>query len=319
MLTGADGLPLTAVPTGDPIAWPADGLLVDDPGHPRDLATAVRQVFDVVFGDDADALWQEAGALLDPRGREVRTWLAKGFFEHHLKRHSKSRRQAPIVWQLATPSASYSVWLYAHRLTKDTLYQVQTDYLLPKLALEERRHSVLVQDVGPNPTAGQRRALATQETIIEELRALKEELAWVTAFWSPDLNDGVVLTMAPLWRLVPQSRSWQKELKARWDKLCAGTYDWAHLAMQLWPERVLAKCHTDRSLAIAHGLEDVFWAEQANGTWEPRSKPTRPLAELVRERTSPAVQAALKNLIGAPSAAAGTRARREKRALSMRT
>ena len=41
----------------------------------------------------------------------------------------------------------------------------------------------------------------------------------------------------------------------------AGKYDWAHIAMHLWPERVVPKCATDRSLAIAHGLEDVFWVE----------------------------------------------------------
>ena len=34
-------------------------------------------------------------------------------------------------------------------------------------------------------------------------------------------------------------------------------YDWAHLAYSLWPDRVREKCKTDRSLAIAHGLEDL--------------------------------------------------------------
>ena len=67
--------------------------------------------------------------------------------------------------------------------------------------------------------------------------------------------------MAPLWRLVPQHKPWQKELKSKWDELAAGKYDWAHLAMHLWPERVVPKCATDRSLAIAHGLEDVFWVK----------------------------------------------------------
>ena len=35
-----------------------------------------------------------------------------------------------------------------------------------------------------------------------------------------------------------------------------GDYDWAHLAMGYWPDRVREKCKTDKSLAIAHGLED---------------------------------------------------------------
>lgn len=32
---------------------------------------------------------------------------------------------------------------------------------------------------------------------------------------------------------MPQHKAWQKELEATWDALCAGKYDWAHLAMHL--------------------------------------------------------------------------------------
>ena len=70
--------------------------------------------------------------------------------------------------------------------------------------------------------------------------------------------------------------------------------------MHLWPERVVPKCATDRSLAIAHGLEDVFWVEDADGKWTAREIPTRSVDELVLERTSPAVKAALKSLLEAP-------------------
>src|SRR5690606_4165593 len=87
-----------------------------------------------------------------------------------------------------------------------------------------------------------------------------------------------------------------------WDALCEGKYDWAHLAMHLWPERVVAKCARDRSLAIAHGLEEVFWLEGSDGKWTPRKTPTRTVDELVRERTSPAVKSALKSLLEAPAA-----------------
>lgn len=50
---------------------------------------------------------------------------------------------------------------------------------------------------------------------------------------------------------------------------------WSHLAMRLWPERVVPKCAEDRSLAVAHGLEDVFWVEGADGTWTARKRPTK--------------------------------------------
>ena len=46
-------------------------------------------------------------------------------------------------------------------------------------------------------------------------------------------------------------------------KLEKGDYDWAHLAMNYWPERVREKCKTDKSLAIAHGLEDLYVEPEA--------------------------------------------------------
>jgi hypothetical protein len=127
------------------------------------------------------------------------------------------------------------------------------------------------------------------------------------------LNRFVALKInfAPLWRLVPQHKAWQKALKATWDALCDGTYDWAHLAMHLWPERVVPKCATDRSFAIAHGLEDIFWVEGDDGKWSTRKSPTRPIEELVAERTSPAVKSALKSLIEAPVAAGGSKKTRK--------
>jgi hypothetical protein len=291
------------------LAFPDNGILVDDPGQATDLTAALRRVFDEVFNASSDAFWNEATALLDPQRRDLRDWLASSYFEHHLKRHSKSRRKAPIIWQLAVPSGRYSVWLYAHRLTRDSFFQIQNDVVTPKLAHEERQLTSLMQSAGSTPSAKARKEIAAQQAFVEELRSFLDEVKRVAPLWNPALDDGVVLTMAPLWRLVAQHKAWQKEIKSKWDELAAGKYDWAHLAMHLWPERVVPKCATERSLAIAHGFEDVFWAEGDDGIWKPRRTPTRRVDELVRERTSVAVKAALKSLLEAAANANGGRAR----------
>jgi hypothetical protein len=305
MLTGEDGLPLARPPAGYPFVYPEAGVLVADLGHAADLSRSVRAVFDVVFGVGADRWWSDMAALLDPKSHELRVWLAGSFFEHHLERNSKSHRKAPIVWQLGTPSGCYSVWLYAHRLTRDSFFQLQNEVVGPKLIHEERQLTSLMQNAGGSPSAPERKEIAAQEGVVDELRAMLDEVKRVAPLWNPNLDDGVVLAMAPLWRLVPQHKPWQKELKAKWDELAAGKYHWAHLAMHLWPERVVPKCATDRSLAIAHGLDDVFWVEGTDGKWQHRPVPTRSVDELVRERTSPSVAAALKSLLDAPVAAAG--------------
>ncbi len=302
MLTGDDGLPVAAPPSGYPLIFPNDGILVDDPGHPRDVVRAVRSVFDTIF-DDANARWHEAAELLG--APDLRTWFARDFFEPHIKRYSKSRRKAPIYWQLATASGSYSVWLYIHRATGDTLFRVLNDFVGPKLDHEKAKLDGLTREAGANPSAAQRREIEQQETFVGELQALKTEVARVAPLWKPNLDDGVILNFAPLWRLVPQSRSWQGECKKAWDKLQSGDYDWAHLAMHLWPERVVPKCIDDRSLAIAHGLEDVFWHEDESGAWRKSQVDDATMQKLVRERTSATVKAALKDLLSAATPVAG--------------
>ncbi|MFM7202627.1 MAG: hypothetical protein ACKO6N_17720, partial [Myxococcota bacterium] len=268
---------------------PADRpeLLVDDEGHRDDLSARIRSLAERVQVTVPD---------------DLRPWLARDFFPLHLKQYSKSRRKAPIYWQLATPSASYSVWLYLHAFNRDTLFRVQNDYAVPKLQHEERKLESLRHLLREGSTASQRRELATQEGFVDELRAFLDEVKRVAPLWNPNLDDGVILNFAALWRLVPQHKGWQKELKETWESLCAGKYDWAHLSMHLWPERVVPKCAQDRSLAIAHGLEEVFWAEDSGGKWLPRKTPSRSVDALVEERTSPAVKSALKSLLTAPVA-----------------
>lgn len=255
----------------------------------------VRSVFDVVFGPNADAWWAEVGLALGARSREAGSWLSKGFFSHYLKTHSKSRRKAPILWPLGTASGSYLVWLYAPRVTADSLFRVLNDVVSPKLVLEQRRVTELLQEAGPNPTAGQRKAIDVQDKLVGELRELASELDAVTPLWHPDLNDGVVIVLAPLWRLFAHHRPWSRELKKHWDKLVVGDYDWAQLAMHLWPERVVPKCAEDRSLAIAHGLENVFWvrADDNPDKWLPRNTPVTPIDQLITQRTNPTTKAAL--------------------------
>ena len=68
--------------------------------------------------------------------------------------------------------------------------------------------------------------------------------------------------------------------------------------MHLWPERVVAKCGEERSIAIAHGLEDVFWVADPTheDKWIRRAAPVVPIEELVTQHRNPAVSAALERM-----------------------
>ena len=296
MLSDAEGRPATASPPG--YAIETSPVLVTDPGHPLDIASAVAAVFDLVFGADADRWWADVGTVLGGRSGDLARWLGKGFYGFHLRIYSRSRRKAPILWPIGTRSGSYIVWLYAQRVTDDSLLRVLHDVIAPKIALEERRMSELREEAGPSPTAVQRRAIAALDQFVEELRELAEAVESLSPFWAPNLDDGVVVALAPFSRLFAHHGAWSRELLGRWGRLVAGDYDWAHLAMRLWPERVVPKCVEDRSLAIAHNLEETLWTRDATDPekWSRRCVPVTLVDELVDQRRNPAVGAALSRL-----------------------
>jgi hypothetical protein len=267
-LQNAQGLPVGKAESGKlkaenyPIEIPWDGILVDDPNHPLDLERRVREVIEIIWsgqsvGPTAEAIEHEACEILGVKS--LRDYFRKpaGFFADHLKRYSKSRRQAPIYWPLGTPSGSYTLWIYYHRLTPDTLYKCLQDFVEPKIAeLEKDLHRLRTMLAADEAGTRERKQLAEAETLLDELRALHADLTRWAPRWKPNLNDGVQITASPLWKLFLLPK-WQKTLKETWQALEKGDYDWAHLAHSLWPDRVREKCKKDRSLAIAHNLEDL--------------------------------------------------------------
>jgi len=264
MLQNEEGLPAAPgdVPSSYPlrISWP--GILVDDEGHPEDIERRGREAILVMWGERAEAIEQEACEILGVR--LLREYFRKPalFFADHLQRYSKSRRQAPIYWPLSTPSGSYTLWLYYHRLTDQTLYSCVNDFVEPKLTQVSEQAAALRRKSGR--TGKEEKELERLADLEQELQDLRAELLRVAAFWKPNLNDGVQITAAPLWKLF-QHKPWQKRLKETWEKLEDGEYDWAHLAYSIWPERVRAKCKSDKSLAIAHDLEALY-VEPSAGT-----------------------------------------------------
>lgn len=113
------------------ISW--IGILVDDEGHLDDIEQRIREVLQFVWQKFHESIEQEICQFLEVRS--LRQFIQKPtlFFAYHLKRYSKSRRAAPIYWPLSTPSCSYTLWLYYHRLNDQTLYTCVNDFVDPKL------------------------------------------------------------------------------------------------------------------------------------------------------------------------------------------
>lgn len=220
------------------------GILVDDSGHPHDLPHLIEEVLNRVSVPIPD---------------NVRRWLQKDFFTFHLKLYSKSRRKAPIYWPLSTASGSYTLWIYCPSLTSQTLFTAVNDFLDgPNGKLTQvSRECAELRLKGSSRSSEDEKRYEMLQTFEQELTDLRDTLLKIAPTYQPNHEDGVQITAAPLWPLF-RHNPWQKVLKDTWIKLEKGDYDWAHLAMNYWPERVREKCKTDKSLAIAHGLESLY-------------------------------------------------------------
>lgn len=253
MLQNAAGLPAAPedVPANYPlrISWP--GIFTDDENHPEDIVARLEDVMRLICKDRWESIENDICEMMAVK--KLRDYFRRpaGFFADHLQRYSKSRRQAPIYWPLSTAKGSYTLWLYYHRLTDQTLHTALADFVDPKLKSVRTEISAL-------------RLSGNHRTRLEELFDLEKELSdfrdeierIIKLPWKPNLNDGVLITASPLWRLFRLPK-WQKDLKVCWEKLEKGEYDWAHLAYSIWPERVEKVCKNDRSIAIAHNLEHL--------------------------------------------------------------
>ena len=231
-----------------------EGAAVVQAHHPLDLTARVWQALTLMWGE------QGAQDIIAAVGSDLARYLERAFWRDHLQTY----RYRPVYWLLQSPRRTLSIYLYHERVTRDTLYVVQTEIVHPAQRLFQAR--LQEQEAQAESAAGRarwrvRKQAEALQTALDDLAAFAEALEHVLQRgYEPDLDDGVLINLAPLHELVPwprkkkvQGRS-ASELEATWHALEAGEYDWSRMAMHHWPARVREKARHDKSLAIAHGL-----------------------------------------------------------------
>jgi hypothetical protein len=216
------------------------------------LYQSIRRELIGLFGEaKAPSIEGQLCAMLSVDSLDEYLHRPAGFFANHVSQYSESRRQAPIYWPISTKSGSLTIWLYYPRLNKDTMARLITEVLDPKL----RRTNEELAALSGQGKAGQRKA--ELELFAQELSEMKGDFQrLIDLGYLPNLNDGVLVTASPLAKFFRYPK-FRKDLESCWKELARGDYDWAHLAMAMWPERVLKACRADRSIAIAHRREDL--------------------------------------------------------------
>jgi hypothetical protein len=266
MLKDENGLPapILQTTTDYPIAACQEGIIESHNGTSSELLSRVRGVFDVI---SSVRVIDEISICTGLKCRSLEDYFQQPnkFFADHLLRYTAGGRKAPIYWPLATASGSYTLWVYYPSLSSQTLYTVINDFVEPKLKEVATDVSTL-RSKGSARSREEEKQLEALQEIELELFELRDTLLKLAPTYKPNHDDGVQISAAPLWQLF-RHKPWQKVLKETWAKLEKGDYDWAHLAMVYWPDRVREKCKDDKSLAIAHCLDDLYV--------EPEAKPKK--------------------------------------------
>ena len=231
------------------LAVPSDGIMTNEEESPLCLASHVREVMILLWGDRADDMEYELCQLIGCKSLQAYLSSPTGFFDYHFKRYTKSRRKAPIYWLLASEDGTVDYWIYYPKLNKNTL---------PQLIIQLR-------EKGEQLRTRLNAALAahdkTQETQVraeqEQVEGMMEKLnRIIEAGYVPNHDDGVPVTAAPLQHLAA-SRLWRTECEKNMEILAKGDYDWSHLAMSMYPARVAQKAKKDWCMALTHGLEHI--------------------------------------------------------------
>ena len=225
--------------------------------------------------------WAAFGPLIDPQGN-LRDYLRTDFFEAV---HRKMYESRPIHWPLSSEKKTFVAWVNIHRMNEGTLRVLLADHLAGTLARLEGE----LEDLRSARAGSDKKAAREAEKQFAKVTKWRDELAAfiaaveqcaeqgppptdaacppraANARYAPNLDDGVMINSAALWPLLaPQwkePKKWWKELASAQGKK---DYDWSHLAMRYWPDRVDRKCQADPSLGVAHGC---FWKYHPARAW----------------------------------------------------
>ena len=113
---------------------------------------------------------------------------------------------------------------------RETVYSLIRKYIGPRLNLEKTKlkdtHKAKVNAHSSKEKRNFEKTIAEYEDFIEEVGAFKQNIQEVidTGF-VPDIDDGVILNMAPLYKLIPWS-----EPQKFYQELTKGKYEWAHVS-----------------------------------------------------------------------------------------
>lgn len=183
------------VPDSDGILPVLDGDWFED-----DITSRTREFLSVTFGDDT--LRENIRFLEESLGKDLRKYFLSDFYKDHLQTYKKR----PIYWLVQSPKKGFSVLIYLHRYTRDTLNIVLNRYLRPYQEKLRERISHMTQ-MQADDSASTRDKTAARKEADNLLKILHECEEWERETLLPlaqqrielDLDDGVKVNYLKLY------------------------------------------------------------------------------------------------------------------------
>jgi hypothetical protein len=178
---------LTFEPDEDGIIPVLDGEWFED-----DIVGRTREFFRATFGDAT--LRDNIRFIEESLGKDLRRYFLNDFYKDHLQTFKKR----PIYWMVQSPRKSFSVLIYIHRYTRDTMNVVLNRYLREYEVKLRNRIAHLAQ-VQANANASTRDKTAARKESDKLIKALHDCEEWERQTVLPlaqqrielDLDDGV--------------------------------------------------------------------------------------------------------------------------------
>lgn len=165
---------------------PVIGL--EDVSLDDDIVRRFRNWLAYAYG--SDALDANVSYIEDVLGKDLRTYFAKDFYKDHCNTYSvQGSGKRPIYWMFSSPRGSFQALVYMHRMNRDTVSCVLTEYVRP---FRQR----LIAQIGVLRATG----AARDASKADKYQAMVDELeGWERGVLYPlsqkhvqiDLDDGV--------------------------------------------------------------------------------------------------------------------------------
>jgi len=166
--------------------------LLDDEWFADDIVARTREFLKATFGEAT--LRENIRFIEESLGRDLRSYFLTDFYKDHLQTYKKR----PIYWMVQSPRKGFSVLIYLHRYTRDTMNVILNRYLR-EFQVKLRSKIEHLQQVGTSASASNREKTLAAKELTKLTKTLHECEEWERQTILPlaqarielDLDDGV--------------------------------------------------------------------------------------------------------------------------------